>query len=606
MSQPLPPEFLDELTDQERKQWEELEDHERAALVPCSLDLARRALANRRKDKTEPPAEADNPKPAPEPPARAEETDEERKRKADLARRTESWNRESKAQRTERLERDQRPNRAAASTPPAQPAEADQVAQDLETVDTLDASLSALARLCWHITHAGAECQQEHIPTEADLCTWLLTSPPNIPQPDRWEWVCVRASTGPVPKGDEDLAAWDAFFGAFAPTLNAAFSDPSSDYPLHVPAIVLHYQWKARNPNLRPPHPLESLVKAWQARPTPIEPDRRTKPIIGRMLLDRIDRDTPNAPTLDVVDVPGLTPYQGDLFTPNPGDVPSLTKTLHDVLGDMPTRRGRAPLAAVLWLEGLLSIPTQYRDGLLHSMDFTRRELYERWAGCDPSNFNHREAARQDIALGRMTNTTVSVGKGWYKPLIIQAVEGLSLNSRVSVLMRLPPGTQQGPAVPRQILRKLVTSRLAWLGFLNICIWLDRYGARQGRLIAADRPQVERNEQGQILDHRGEVIRNKCGYPIDRYTDKRAIQTGQREANPARIQYPALDKIGLITLFYPLSPPSKGPQDKRDKWKATQRALKRIEHEGGIKIEQTRTGWRLMPGAWALAKHNLI
>ena len=297
-----------------------------------------------------------------------------------------------------------------------------------------------------------------------------------------------------------------------APILFAAFAH--HDHTHH--AVVLKGDltleevqalWRRRPRADLPHHPLAPLVAAWQERPTPIEPDRNAKPIIGKTFTTRLDRDTPHAPALDVVDVPGLVPYQADLFAPAEGDTPSLVKTLYNAAGEIPTRQGRAPLAAVLWLEGLLSIPTQYRDGHLHSMDFTRRDLYERWAGCDPCHFRERDAHRQDLALDRMTNTTVAVGDGWYKPLIVQAVEGSSLKSRVSVLVRLPPEAERGPAVPRPILRKLIDSKLAWLGLVNICIHLDRYGARQGRLIATDRPQVLRNGQGQILDQ------PRPGYP---------------------------------------------------------------------------------------------
>ena len=571
----MPP-FWDELTGTEREIWQTLTDEERRTLsefyeADPNIYPIKIALANKRTSAEPEALGAAEPTPSsPTPPTRREETDEERKRKADLARRAERWNRETPTQRTERLEREQRPNRrrerAAASAPPARRAEARQTAQALESAEESAGILSALARLCWPEAHDGEECPQEHIPTMDDLCPFLFDVPDQAqaalalaalleditqdanfhdldPDQFRWEWTTFALT--PIERPPQGLSKWKTFVDSIktdlaamlryqeeGETLRVAIPGRNRpEVPVFIPLETVHQVWKATPPQDRPPHPLLPIVAAWQDRPTPIDPDRGAKPIVSGTLTKRINRETPQAPALDVVDVPDLVPYQTDLFTPALGDVPSLVKTLYDVPGGTPTRQGRAPLAAVLWLEGLLSIPTQYRDGQLHSIDFTRREIYEHWAGCDARNWDHRKAARQDLALGRMTNTTVAVGEGWYKPLLVQATEGPHLSSRVSLLVRLPPEAQQGPAVPRRILRKLLTSKLAWLGLINICIHLDRYGGRQGRLIAADRPEVKRNEQGHILDHKGEPIRNKRGYPTNRYTDPRALPD-----RPARTQ----------------------------------------------------------------------
>lgn len=523
------------------------------------------------------------------------------------------------------------PTESAAETtkptkPPAAQKPADSAPPDL---------LEKIARWLWAKTHPDDEredCPPDQIPTKAELAAFLgeatedahieasayldaLLSPA---EGQGWHWSVTRS------KQDPDLALITAICLTERGELVLAPSYDDEGQPAALgPAVLtldaVHAVWEAqpskwedddlpaekRAQPVRPPHPLVPMICAWQDRATLIDPDHRSKPIIGRTLLGRLEREAPPAPTLDMVKVPGLA-YQAELFRPERGDVSALIKTLYEIdRGDPLSRQPRAPLAAVLWLEGLLSIPTQHRNGNRYSMGFTRKKLYHDWAGCDPRFFSYRQSRVQDAALDRISNFTVAVGEGWYKPLIVEGVEGPHLNSVVVVSVRLPPEAQQGPAVPRRILRALLKSRLAWLGFLNLCVHLDRYGGRKGHLIAATRPEVKRNQQGQILNHKGEPIRNKRGYPIDRYTDRRAIQTGKRELNPARTQYPTLGKDELIAQFYPLDLPTSS-QDVRDKWKATQRALKRISDADGIHIERTPSGWRVMPGPWSFATHDEI
>ena len=424
---------------------------------------------------------------------------------------------------------------------------------------------------------------------------------------------CAAVALNGEPEPDQvpSLAELEAFTSAWSDDDVDVLSQvkflllmPSSEAEKDTSFIMLlHYRWLI----LRQVKPTLAywaipIVKAWQQRPTPVDADRGNKPIMAKTLLERFGRDTPPAPLLHVVQMPGLA--QGDLFQPSRGDVPALIKTLHDLAGEEGTRQGRAPLAAVMGLEALLAIPTQYRDGRLHELAITRKAIYRDWGGCDPRNFNHREAKRQDKALARISALTVAAGRGWYKPLMVQAIEGPKLNDRVLFVVRLPPEAQQGPAIPRPLLRKVVQSRLAWLGLANLCIHFDRYGATKGHLTAATRPEVERDGQGRILDHQGQVLRYPDGKPVALYRDKRAIQTGKRERNPGALQaYPVLHKAELMALFYPLNPPTSAQQG-YDQWQYTMAALKKLEAVGAIETERTRQGWRVMPGKWSMGPHR--
>lgn len=461
-----------------------------------------------------------------------------------------------------------------------------------------DAILAEVARNLWKQDDDGADCPPEQIPTEAQLCEWLA----EVPTTTAKEVSARLDALLGDPYYEGGTRAWTIHQRDGAPVLAAIVQYPDDVSAFAFDLVYVHQKW-AEQDRPRPKHPLGPIVRAWQDRPTPIEPDRRSKPLAPRTMLEGIDREAPPAPVLELVEVPGLMPYQSDLFRPERGDVPALLKTLYELETDMPGRRGRAPMVAVLWLEGLLSIDTKFRDGRRHVLTFTRKELYRDWAGCDPRNWNHREAEKQTKALLRMNSTAVAVGEGLYVPLIVRAFEGPQLNHRISVETLLPPEAQQGPAVPRRILRALVPSKLSWLGFLSLCAHFDRYGSRRGHLIAATRPEVKRDELGQILNDQGQPIRDKRGAVSKKWSDPRAVRTGQREANPERTRYPALSRDELIALIYPLDPPTSS-QDERNKWKATQAALERMESAGGTVIERTPAGWRLMPGPWSFAAHE--
>ena len=598
------------------------------------------------------------------PAARAPETDEQHARKEDVARRRESeaaeepqetpevrvarvstsLKNEPAAERAERLEREQKGKRRTKSAsktkkseteptadterkkrhrrkatgnrprsrPSTKPAGATDKASDhkaLEEAETTPAILRALARLLWKDRN-GEECPDKYIPTEADLCGRSVDSPasPYDEASKRLDAILADRTKGmeeEIFQGEDPKQYHWAWGKIFKQRLFATLLAVEADGRVHCPPSTIlediesvHRRWLAM-PN-GPDHPLAPIVESWQQRPLPTEADGRKKTILGTSFIKEPHHKEDTAPSLDV-GIPGLIPHPPDLFSPQPA-VPSLIRTLLTTNVNVKQRVGRTPLSAVLWLEGLVNVRTEVRDGRLHTLELTRREICK-WAGWKPSNWQADYAQRQTNALFQMNQTRVSIGEGWYVPLIVQYVEGPHLDSRVSVLVRLPPESQVGPQVPRTILRRLIPSSLAWIGFLNICIHLDRYGARNGKLIQPTRPKVIRNEQGQILDANDQPVVYKSGKPVKRWSDNRAVPTGDREENPARTRYPTLGKNQLIALFYPLNPPVNA-EDRRDKWSKTKTAIKRITREDGIVVEETGHGWRIMPGPWSYQSND--
>ena len=84
------------------------------------------------------------------------------------------------------------------------------------------------------------------------------------------------------------------------------------------------------------------------------------------------------------------------------------------------------------------------------------------------------------------------------------------------------------------------------------------------------------------------------GRPVYTPHDKRAIQTGRREPNPARTRYPVYSRDDLAALAFPPS----AWADKNNRHKLRERALKaacEIKALGGCVIDSERGLWRIMP-----------
>ena len=125
------PAFWDELNDEERQQWEGLDDEQREAFPPdCSVDVVRRALANRRQAQAQEAPHGRRRAGAAPINRRADaaaqqyqqrECDDEARR-TDVARRAASWNSETSTEREERLRHEERQtNRPANDRWPPKP-----------------------------------------------------------------------------------------------------------------------------------------------------------------------------------------------------------------------------------------------------------------------------------------------------------------------------------------------------------------------------------------------------------------------------------------------------------------------------------------------------
>ena len=355
--------------------------------------------------------------------------------------------------------------------------------------------------------------------------------------------------------------------------------------------------------------PLAPVVKAWQERPQLVQPERRSKGIIPATFARRNDRlplldspDPPAQPGLVESEVaqshlPGLIPDRPPL--------PALL-SLYDRAAP-PLRRGRgAALSLRLFIESLLSLPVAARDGRLHELRFTIREVAGEWLGWNLKDYRPT-GEQKGLALRRAVNEVRGMfvdmpQGGLYYPISPLAVSGLKLDDQLAMIVCLPSGSEVGPSVDRSILRKLgKVSGPAYRAYLALCCEWDRVGGHNGRLIRPTRPDVMRAPGGQVLDNQGNVVLGKTDRPVHSSYHPSAVRTGHSEANPARFNYREYSADDLIGICYPVEVHSRDTDLRKYRHRA-KKAVVDIEAMGGCTIERLGTNprndgmpWRVMP-----------
>ena len=368
----------------------------------------------------------------------------------------------------------------------------------------------------------------------------------------------------------------------------------------------------------RPGHPLAPIMQAWfNSRPIRAKAESRRRGILPKQVALRQG-------ALPALDIPGPGPTPGMVPEPTQGFLPGLIPDrpplpalldLYDRAGGRSTTGARpAPVEMRFFTTALMALPVAARDGRLHEMVFTVREIVEDWLNWKTKNYRVRGkftgvAFQQALNTVRdmciqMPRTDSKPGRGgWYYPIMVSAGQGWDLDSQLALVMRLPPGAGVGPQVDRAMLSYVGNvsgpSYRAYLGL--VCEW-DRVGGHNGRLIRPTQPQVLRAPGGQVVDSSGRILTNPNGQPVFSPYDERAVVTGDREPNPARVRYPEYDAEGLVSLCFNARVLTMQPKEQYHYQKRARRAVELIESLEGCVIERggnnPRNGnlpWRIMP-----------
>lgn len=272
-----------------------------------------------------------------------------------------------------------------------------------------------------------------------------------------------------------------------------------------------------------------------------------------------------------------------------------------------------APLALRLFVEAVLTVPRDQRSGVTR-IALTLRDWRDwLWANGGVSLAKAWPRLKRALVLvhnARIPWHDADVGGLWSAVRVVNVPRGaVCLDDHLVFDVELPPGSDRGPWVNRPRLRLWgMHSAPAYRAMLGLATLWNTYGTtrvkRRGRMVTtrirATRPTVRRDDAGQVLDARGQVLTGRGGYPVRSNWDSRAVRTGTRERNPAADRYPVLSDDDLIRLCYAAVLPEahkRGEQRKRSR-----AVLDTLEAARDVVIERDAggaggcRGWRILPG----------
>ena len=356
------------------------------------------------------------------------------------------------------------------------------------------AELAELARAVWRADHDGADVPDDQVPGFEALARALdepYMEDARVDAVARLDEL-YRERTGREP---EDVANDPEWHAAFRASIDAVYRDGCGREPPDDPderaeatgEIVIAGRILAlASTALRcadPPvglgrHPLAPLVRSWQRRPIPAAPVRRVDRILpgSVAMIDSTDRRSGRL-------FSPATHRRGQQVLPGFEDQrhgPALPLALYHLGNETPDRGGGhgAPLALRLFVEAVLCVPMDRRDGLRPvDMSVTLRELRDRLY--PDSRRSTAQVLRElthaadalDTRDARIPWEDPATGQGGLRRVV--SVQDLPrgethLDDVLSLVVNLPPGTGSGPVMPETLARWGLRSAPAYNLIINL------------------------------------------------------------------------------------------------------------------------------------------
>ena len=516
----------------------------------------------------------------------------------------------------------------------------------LKTAEDEGAIYSALSDLCWYNNHEGQTCPSQQKQRETNLCDNLVAvRHVFIEVSNRWKRVATEAaefridypddekttisvSTDPI--SPEERAAVKIVDGELVVWLPMVFNTPTEKKLLWVAALPdgqqsdggqqfapvqpyvavssheIQQVWRFVS---HLPHPLAPIVTALQELELPqsAEPDRRKTGIAPGVLkhttlhsLNRSSSENRHGQIpleLSPVSV-GETRHsiQAELpFLETPKSsqlVPALPLAIYDHAGGALQRRGGgAPIALRLFFEALMTVPREGRD--LHQSAELTVTLRELVAWLWPNGWQrNRDLPGLAWGLKDLGELRVDWERRLWNLVVARTLPtwDTKLDDPIVFHVFNLPGSDRGPSIDRIELRYWgLKSAPAYRAYLRLAyLWDDIKAKRGGRRLYATRPEVLRNDQGQLVDAQSKLILER-GQPVTRWDHPHAVQTGRLERNPAADNVDTLGPEDLALLGFDDNPTLTSEQI-RDRAKLTRKALHRMQKQGAVVLEKDGYG----------------
>ena len=479
------------------------------------------------------------------------------------------------------------------------------------------AILSFLARIEWPKAHGGEACPFERIPDAEVLAAWLPKCPEST-------WSDLRTNSGGI-LGRSDgqsitFTLIEAAIYGFAVEFRdgrkpGALAGIPNAHDVAGTVEALHRRWVDLPDSVRGKHPLGPLVKAWQDRPQPVDPDERDQGILPLGLLPdqphhagslkglsahriRVSRRELPAPGAIIEPEPqGLLPFGGEPPSATPRPVPLV---LIDATGIGALQPGRgARLDKRLLIYSLLAMPlSQRRAGGRYELRRTVRELAaEIW----PNTWRpgkHGETLVLALNAMHFAKVRMSDGGYWLPAVMRREPNPRDPSSEAVIQLELPSDCDRGPLIDRpQLVMEGVRSDPAFDLWLGLAYYWDMAKARNGgHRIYATRPKARRNRQGHLLDTKGESIMLRGGKPATDWRHPRAVLDGF-ERHPQAHRVPWLTPDQVRRLAYGGPDRGKTKQQRSRELQRSRALLRKHEREERVVIEADGPCWRILE-AW--------
>ena len=414
-------------------------------------------------------------------------------------------------------------------------------------------------------------------------------------------------------KQKTDRASQRETFKAISNHISGTAGEPTEDR-----LIWIHQAWiEARKDDPQLSHPFAPLVRAWlQANPPKVEIENRPKQITPAFIKDSRTTTGERLPT-GFLHAQGntTTQLQLPLFEGMEDDIVVHALPIEIYQGGRGARG--APLDERIFFNALLARPYGKTEPFnAVRLEPTLRD-YVDWLYPNGWQRNNQLPLLQK-ALYDVHNKRISYERRDWNIVQVLAMPNKTtkMDDLLPLIIRYPDGVQgNGPMIDVHRMRQYgLLSAPKWRAWIRLHYLWDTAKQRNGGYpIYATIPKVKRNDQGYLLDAKGDII--MTGDPYKNKKGRWAVQKGNKpqkawyhpyaihlgdDRNPQCDKIPVLADRQLVALFFDSKPVDKSTFRKRLHDSIDN--LMDFEADGVVVVERDATdtkrgikGWRIIP-----------